>query len=81
MVERSGVRTFSQGTLPHNSYAYMNCAFFNPADFATFPKRGDVTLVEINRIVIKADKLEAIAKGSIGLSKFQREAMEIGKED
>jgi len=59
----------------------MNCAFFNPVDFATFPKRGDLVLVEINRIVIKADKLEAIQMGSIGLSKFQREAMQIGKED
>ena len=83
MVEQRQTKTFTQGVLPHNSYAYLNSAFFNPADYATFPgaSRGDAVIVEINQIMIRAEKLDSIQKGSIGLSKFQREAMEIGKED
>jgi hypothetical protein len=58
--------------------------YLHPTDFQSFYQqaRSPTTLfLELNGFIVKADKLKEIPSGSVGLSKFHRDAMAISKHD
>ena len=75
--------TFVPAQLPSNDHAYTNMVYFNPKDFQNFMNQSGSKQIflEINGFVVRAEQDKGINQGEIGLSKVQREAMQIGKSD
>jgi hypothetical protein len=59
--------------------------FMNPADYTSVlqsqVKSSGALFIELNKFIVKVGKASQITQGQIGLSKFQRDAMMIAKND
>jgi hypothetical protein len=75
---------FTPCNTPSNDHAFTNMVFLNPQDHAVLQaqnKSGGSLFVELNRFIVKVGKAKDVPQGQIGLSKFQRDAMQIAKND
>lgn len=82
-MSQGGVFTPTQ--TPSNEHAYTNMIFMNPADHAAVSQgaasKSGGLFIELNKFIVKVGKSKEVAQGQIGLSKFQRDAMMIAKND
>jgi hypothetical protein len=76
-------KTYLPAQLPSNDHAYTNMVYLNPNDFRAFiaAAGSKILLLHINNFIVRAEQDASIKEGELGLSKFQREAMQIGKSD
>ena len=79
---------FEPCQLPLNTYAFTGHIYLNPKDLVavqTIAKSRKINQSEIhvkaNNFVLKAEALEGIETGQVGLSSFHREMLNVSKLD
>lgn len=78
-------KRFKPCNLPSNDYAFKHLAFLSPGDFQDFQQKqvppSSQLFLEVNALIMRAEKLQNIPPGQIGLSKFQRDCLMISRDD